>query len=244
LALTDNHAYGYALNEASGNFLDVLLSNDLTASGSPGSGTGKLGNCRTFNGSNQYASRADNATLSTGDIDWSVMAWINTASISGFPVLAHKGWPGGSANSEWVIYLNGGKPTLEVGFGTSTSTPLAHGTTLSNGTWYLLAAGHDSVNNQLWISLNAGTPVTQTHMPGVNDGTGDFVIGASVSQGLYWNGSIDEFHFFKRDIRSDLAAFYNSGAGDDTWYGGGGGSPKVGARRMHSSKLNRLSLVG
>ncbi len=221
MALTDNLAAGYALDEASGNFLDVLGSNDLTIANSPGTTTGKVGNARTFGG-NTSGSHADNATLSTGDINFSVMQWVNTNTTSGFPVSVNKGWQGtGNANREHVFYLNAGVPTAEFGFGTS-SIPVAWGSAISTGTFYFVAYGHNASTNEIWISVNAGTPVTASHSSGVNDGTGDFVIGASLSQSLFWDGMIDELFFFKRDIRSDLATFYAAGAGQAyPWSGGG-----------------------
>lgn len=226
MALSDNLAAGYQLAEASGNALDVLLSNDLTASGSPGSGTGKVGNCRTFNGSSQYFSKADNATLSTGDIDFSGMAWVSISNTSSYPIVGHKGWAASGSNREWVCYYDGGGSArfkFEVGYGASQRTVTANNYgAVSTNTFVLVAFGHNASTNEIWISVNAGTPDTTAHSDGVNDGNGDFVIGASVSQGLYYPGSIDEFYFFKRDIRSDLSSFYNSGSGlaYSSWAGG------------------------
>lgn len=229
--LTNLIAY-WKLDEASGNALDSVGSNDLTDNGSCGSATGLISNARTFDASKtQYFTHADNSDLSTGDIDWTFACWINAASFadtSGYHAIAAKGpWNSPGTDSEWIIYRDGFSSglTFQVCSGTTQSVVGATNFgTLSTSTWYHVVVWHDSVNNEIGIAINAGTPNTLAHSTGVNDGTTGFEIASSVSAGLYWNGTIDEAGFWKRVLtsteRSDL---YNGGAGL-AYSGFGGGS--------------------
>ena len=75
--LTDLVSY-WKLDEASGDALDSHGTNNLTVNGSIGTAAGKIGSARDLesSGSDQYFSLADNASLSTGDIDFSVAGWV------------------------------------------------------------------------------------------------------------------------------------------------------------------------
>jgi hypothetical protein len=205
----------WKLDESSGNATDAHGSNTLTDNGGVGTASGIINTGRTFDGSNDYLSCADNASLSTGDVDFTLQFWVYPTSLTGFPVVGNKGWQGGSGpNREWVIYLNSGVPTLEVANGGG-STSVAWGSSLSANVWSLIHVWHDAMNNLIGISVNAGTAVTTSYSGGVADGTGDFVIGASVAQSLWWVGRIDEAAFWKNRVLSstDRTTLYGSGSG-------------------------------
>lgn len=221
MALTDSLISYWKLDEASGNAIDAHSTNDLTeTSGTIGTATGKIGNARDFEGGDtEYFALADNADLSTGDIDFSCFCWVNAESLngsSGFPVIANKSW-GAGTNREWAVYQNGnGQPLVLIKYDGSATQQVSASTfgALSTATWYFVSWGHSASANDIWISINAGTPNTTSTSTGVMDATaGEFQIGASSTQSLYWDGLIDEFAFFKRDIRADLVTFYNAGAG-------------------------------
>lgn len=222
MALIDSLVGYWKMDEASGDALDAHGSNNLTeTSGTIGSGTGKINNARDFeDGDTEYFAHTDNTDLSTGDIDFSFFCWVNAESLtgsSGFPVVGSKGWGTGGADQEWIIFQNGsGQPMAFAVIGAAGGAKQVNNTTfgaISTGSWFFIACGHSASLDEIWISVNGGTPDTLATSNGVNDGTLDFVIGSSIAQSLYWDGLIDEFAFFKRDIRSDLASFYNAGAG-------------------------------
>jgi hypothetical protein len=212
----------WPLNEANAtdDAVDVHGTNTLTQHASPATATGKLTGARDFEsaGGNQYFSSADNAGLSTGDIDFTFACWVNVESLPSFPVIAGKGWGSpGSSDREWVLYLdsgNGNKPTFAVASAGGSETGVVWGSALSVGSWYYIVCWHDSVNNTINIQVNGGTPVSLSYSSGVGGGALDFTLGASPSQTLYWDGLICEVGFWKRVLTSgERTQLYNANFG-------------------------------
>lgn len=214
---TDLIAY-WPMDAASGNEADSVGSSTLAeTSGTIASAAGKIGNCRDFEaGDTEYFSCADSATLSTGDIDFSVAAWVHAETLSNFPVIAHKSWGPSGSDREWALYYDTGASrfTFEVQAGGATQAVAANGFgAATTGVWYHAVAWHDSVNNVLGISVN-GVATTASYSGGVADGTGPFEVGASPTQTLWWDGLIDEVAFWKKVLTADERIFlYNSGIG-------------------------------
>lgn len=231
MSLTDSLVSYWAMDEASGDALDAHGTNDLTDHNTVGSAAGKVNNARDFeSGNSEYFAHTSNSDLQTGDIDFTLSFWVNAESLSGFPVIGKKGNENSpTVNDEWVLFYNGGSSRFVFGVTSGTSQGSVSADNFgaaSTATWYFIVVWHDSVNNEIGISVN-GTVNTQSHSIGANAGTSDFEIGSSVSQGLYWDGLIDEVGFWKRTLtsqeRSDL---YNGGDGlayED--FGGGTDTP-------------------
>lgn len=224
MALSTNLVAYYALDESSGNAIDSLGSNDLTDNNTVGSGTGKVSGARHFTkASSQYFNHADNATLSVGDIDWSIIAWFNQDS-TGRMMIASKDT---GSSGEWYLYINNSNlAVFEVygasGFASGTSLQASTQGVLSTATWYMAAAVHDSINNQLLLSINAGTQDTAAHTAGILDGTGDFRI-ANDSFAEPFDGLIDEVGIWKRTLSTtEISDLYNSGSGRNYAYISGG----------------------
>lgn len=223
MALTDSLISYWSLSEASGNALDAHGSYDLTeTSGTIGSGTGKVGNARDFGGDtdSEYFVHADNADLSAGDVDFSFACWVKAdtwTNSSGYPVIASKGWTASAdTNREWVLFRNavGNKLTFQVANSTDAGDAVQWGTSPLTATWYHIVCWHDATANEIGITVNDGTPVTTSRSAGVNDGNRGFCIGASILQGLYFDGLIDEFGFWKKVLSSsEITELYNSGSG-------------------------------
>ncbi len=223
MPLSDNLISYYSCDEASGNLLDSHGSNDLTeTSGTIGATTGKISGARDLElGDSEYFEAASNAELQTGDIDFSFLIWVNPESFSDFAVVAGKG------NSEWYLNFSSGadnaKPRFVIknsGGGTA-----QWGSSLSSATWAMLAGGYSATANEVWISVNAGTPVTTSDPTGPTADATRFTIGEYPPlAGIYFDGLIDEAGFWKRDIRADLAELYNGGSGRDYAYITGGGA--------------------
>ena len=212
--LTDLISY-WKLDEASGTRVDSHGSNDLTDNNTVGSAAGKIGNAADFEADNsEYLSHVDNDDLSTGDIDFTFSIWFFAEGYNNFPMLIRKA---DSAGREYALFYNTGGVfglTFGVFSAGGTQTDVNAGN-LSTGQWYHIVCGHDSVNNELFLYIDNGTPFTASHSAGVRStGTGDFQIGASTDQSLYWDGLIDEVGFWKRRLTTDeIAQLYNSGNG-------------------------------
>jgi hypothetical protein len=91
-------------------------------------------------------------------------------------------------------------------------TPVTWGASLSANTWYRVDAWHDATADTIYITVNAGTPVTSSHANGAQDGATAFALGCDNTGGNNFDGRIEEVLFSKRIPTSDeWTALYNSG---------------------------------
>jgi hypothetical protein len=82
----------WRLDEASGNATDTKGSSTLTDNNTVTSAAGKISTSRQFTAANsEFLSIADNAALSTGNIDFWIGGWIYNDSLSGQRMIASKG---------------------------------------------------------------------------------------------------------------------------------------------------------
>jgi hypothetical protein len=213
MALLDNLVSYWRLEESSGTRGDAHGGNSLTDNNSVGSAAGKLGSAAAFSSaSNQYLSHADNADLSTGDIDFTFAAWVYLTDKSDTRAVLGK-YSGTQDEYTLYYFATDDRFVFEVN-GTTFVEANSLGAPALN-TWYHVVCWHDSVNNQLGIAVNAGSADTTAFSAGVNDSDGEFAVGRmSGALGHYWDGRIDALGFWKRVLtaqeRSDL---YNAGNG-------------------------------
>lgn len=238
MALLDNLIAAWELNEAADtNAIDSHGANDLTDTNGVDSGTGLVhATVRDFDsGIPHYFTLADNTDLSTGDIDFTLEAWVNLETLVNAVVVAKYTTDGNQR--EYMLYYNHDdhSPNARFSFIVSAdggaTTNVVDATTFgapSTATWYHLVAWHDAANNQLGIAVNAGTADTVSHSTGVFNGTSPFRIGTLFTTiALYMmNGRIGPVRMWKGRVltaqeRTDL---YNGGAGlkYEDFDGGGG----------------------
>jgi hypothetical protein len=198
--------------DSAGITADAHGSNTLTNTGTTATNTGKINQAADFDGSTQYLSIADNAALSMGDIDFSGAGWV-WLDVTTDQVICSK--YNTSSNREYQLsyFASSGKFRLIVSNNGTATVFVESGAFSSTGTWVYVAWGHNATANDIWISTNAGTPLTTAHTTGVFNGNSDFVIAAQHGGATKLNGRVDELAIWKRDIRTDLAALYNSGSG-------------------------------
>ena len=98
--------------------------------------------------------------------------------------------------------------------GTSSGTP-ARVKAADLDVWYFVVGGYDSVNDYIWISLNAGAKVTVSQSVGCRDGTSELNIGCRGNHATgYFDGLIDEAFIFDKVLSADeISWLYNSGNG-------------------------------
>lgn len=210
--LVDN----WPLDESSGNRTGAHAGIVLTDTNTVTSGTGKISNAASFARANsERLIASDTATLSTGNIDFTIACWVNfTTLTSGSFTLASKF---ASGESEWVLDYEKASDNFRfyVSNDGSSLTIQSASTfgTASTGTWYWVCAWHDSVNDTLNIQINNGDVDSQAYSSGVNDGTSEFQLGARGGAN-HLNGLLDEFNFWKRVLTADeKTELYNSGSG-------------------------------
>jgi hypothetical protein len=192
---------------------------DLSASGVPDA-PGKISNAATLN-SNQYLSRADSADLSTGNIDFTWACWVKIASKTSDKYLIGKWDVGSAATKEYLLYYwqSQDRFSFAVSDGSSFGEATANNFgSPSTGTYYLVIGWHDSVNDIVGISVNAGTADTAAWSTGsVDTGTG-LAMGALHGTGAGSAGTIvadiDEVGFWKKVLTSgERTELYNGGTG-------------------------------
>jgi hypothetical protein len=178
---------------------------------------GKVGNAANFvAASSQFLSKADNAALSTGDIDFTFSAWVKFTTLgTNNPQIIAK--DSDASNRDYNLdfyhvpnafrfYINGGSVIIQ-----STKTDL------TTGVWYFVVAWHDSVANTINIQVNNGTiDSAATANTAPSDSAATFCIGARTYATFegYFDGLVDEVSFRKRTLTAaERSVLYNSGNG-------------------------------
>lgn len=217
MSLLTDLVSSWELSEASGSALDSHSTNDLTDVTGVGSGTGLVyGTARDLERSlGDRFTRASNATLAVGDIDYTLEAWVNLESLSRGTIVTKSD---GSNGAYFLIYETAtSRFRLQTcgasGFGSLTNLDASSFGAISTATWYHVIAWHDSVNNEIGISVN-DVDDTTAHSTGVYE---DGVMGLTVGSNAFgdaWDGLISPVRFWKRVLTgSERTQLYNSGAG-------------------------------
>ena len=203
----------WKLDETSGSATDSHGGNTLTATGSPGTAAGKVGNARTFPSGAQLAATPTTSfnVLQTGNIDFTISCWAKTPAsfISSPPVVFGKIW---DVNiQEFYLSVVSNKFVWKVNNGLQEVADTAD---VVMDTWYHFVCWYDSVNNQLGLVINNGTPFITAQTTGVNaQMNATFRIGHSGWSNA-WGGLVDELGFWKRVLTpEERTAIYNGGAG-------------------------------
>lgn len=216
MALTDGLESYWPLDEASGTRADAHGANHLTDNNTVGSATGKIGNAALFVAANsENLSHADNASLSLGDEDFTVAAWIHTPpTIPGIGII----WDKGGQALGYITSDNAGCIVFSTGGGDQFSGALS----IVGNTWYYVICSFEAATNTKRIWIN-GTEWTAGGSP-PTDNANDFRIGSySTGTAFYYDGIIDEVGFWKRLLTTqEKTDLYNGGAGLTYPFGGGG----------------------
>lgn len=217
-ALLDNLFAYYALEEASGERTDATgRGNNLTDNNTVTQAVGRVGQAASFaSASSESLSRADNADLSSGDIDFTLAVWVFLASKTLPRAVICKGDNVLNNNGvEYEILYNSVTDRFRFLIGSGTSSALVNADNLgipATDTWYLIVAWHDAIANTINIQVNDGTVDSAADVAGQNT-TDPFYIGRT-ELGLYMNGRIDEAGLWKRVLTAaERTALYNGGNG-------------------------------
>jgi len=215
-ALLTNLVSYWKMDEASGSALDAHGSNTLTpdGGGTIGSSAGKISTARILTAANsQSFSISDNASVSLGDIDCTIIGWFKATTLPTFDFVSKDIETG--SDREYLVGYNGSRMRFGVFSAAGAFTQIVANTfgALSTGTWYHVAAWHDSVNNILGISVN-GTSDTVSYSSGIRDAAARFAIGSRGANANRLDGLVDEIGLWKRMLTpTERANIYNSGSG-------------------------------
>jgi concanavalin A-like lectin/glucanase superfamily protein len=220
-------AAAWTLDEASGTRADQVGAIDLTDNNTVLSAAGMFSNAADFEAANSESlSVTDNATVSTGDIDFMFRCWIKIESLDATGVIVIKG-DTVTSTCDYALYV-GTDGTLNfrvMNPAASLFTTVAWSATLSTATWYLVHAWHDATGNVIGIAVNAGTAVTQAYSDGVRDSAEAFILGAETGATRPYDGLIDDPLLMKGAFldATERTEDYNAGAGKAfaTWAAAG-----------------------
>ncbi len=241
----------WPLNEASGDALDAHSSNNLTDTNTVGAAAGKVSGARDFeSGSGELFLLADNAALSTGDIDFSLAAWVNLESKAASQTIVAKGDNG--SNGEFFLYYNSGSDVFRLavasgaGFANITEVSASTFGSPSTATWYFVVAWHDATANTINIQVNDGTADSTGYTFGSYDSALWWSIGSLGFAAQTFDGLIDEVGFWKKVLTAgERTWLYNTGSGrsyaDIVAEASGGG---VARQRLVDGGLRGGRLIG
>lgn len=249
MALTDNLISFWELGEASGTRNDSHGTNHLTDNNTVLQAAGRVGNSADFESDNSESlSRADNASLSVGNIDFTLCAWVKLeskpASTSGILLK-------GDADDE-EYYLKW-QDTDRFKFEVCSAGAFANQTSIEAnvlgapvlGNWYFIIAWHDATANTINIQVNNGNVDSAAYTLGSYDSNGDFVIGAYPAFSEYFDGLIDQVGFWKRTLTTEEKTFlYNAGNGRSYAEITGTGTPRPFYRNFPKPILRQPISVG
>ena len=217
MALMDGLVAYWKLDEESGTRVDSVGSNDLTDNNTVTYDTGKVGNAGQFTrATTEYLSRADNADLSVGDIDFTFAGWVYFDSVAANRVILSKAavgaieygiWTEFGAGVEKIRFIKGvGAVNVVVDADVPCPPPV--------DTWHFVVVWHDATDNEIAIQVDNGTIYTTATVTGVSDGGAAFQIGGWTGIGEYMDGRIDEVGFWKKVLTvAERTRLYNGGAG-------------------------------
>jgi hypothetical protein len=199
----------WSLDETSGTRNDSHGSNHLTDNNTVGYTAGVRDNAAYFiAANNEHLSINDNASVSTGDINFTVCYWVYMNTKAGTMVYKHAS----SSTREYYTQYESVSDRYRFCYssnGTSFSTISADNFgSPGTGEWHYVCAWHDATNNQVGIQVNNGTANTSSYSSGVFDSTSPLMIGLGL------NGYLDEIAFYKRTLSSaEREWLYNAGSG-------------------------------
>lgn len=224
--LTNNLIAYWKMEEAGGTRIDSKGGNNLSDSGiNPvDSAAGKVGNAGYFNfAGSPHLSIADNLALSTGNISFTLAAWVRLADLGADRVIISKRDVSSGQPREYALLFNTNDQKFRFQTFLSDGSgggPIVANVTPSIDTWYLVVGWRDSTSPYtLHIQVNNGTVYSMnenTNAGPPSDTAASVRVGAfdTALNGVFY-GRIDEIGFWKRVLtaqeRTDL---YNGGTGN------------------------------
>lgn len=223
MALIDltNFLAWWPLGEAAGTRVDAHLARNLTESGTPISGGGKVGAAALFaSASFEYLESSDVA-FQAGDIDLTLGAWAYIADKTTDRVIISR-WKLSTTQASYMVYYkqSSDRFVFVVTDDGVTEYEIAADAlgSPSIDTWYFVVAWHDADADTINIQINNGTIDSASHSVGMKADTSKFRIGVAVDVGGtkfgLFEGLIDEAFVTKEILTaSEKSLLYNSGRG-------------------------------
>ncbi|CAG0926907.1 hypothetical protein TFLX_00255 [Thermoflexales bacterium] len=210
----------WKLDEATGNALDVLGTNPLTATNAPGSTVGMVQGARTFSGDHQYFSIPTRPSVEVGDTSFTFTAWVSMTDKANHRNFVGKQIEITETDRDYSLYydINFDRFIFQVAGPDGVTLTRAMANSLGSpaaNVWYFLAGGYDAARGYVWISVNGDLRETTPFTGNAHVGQAPFMLGAVDNPYYgYHSGWMDEVGFWKRALTSaEVAALYNNGQG-------------------------------
>lgn len=172
---------------------------------------GKFGRAGDFDGSNDYISIPDHASLRPGDGSWTVSAWANPANSNQSSALVTKN-QSGSPYEMWGMYICGDVDCINSGqqltfiyqeSSASSWRKVTSDTDIADGGWHHYMAVADKASNTLRLYVD-GVEVASIKndvgsWPNI-DNTQDLIIGSDNGNSYPFDGLIDEVRIYNRAL--------------------------------------------
>lgn len=223
--LLNNLVAYWPLNEAAGanNALD-LHSNGLTLTqvSSPGADTGMVySTARTFDGGANYFTRNSETLTQTGDVDFTIAAWVYRANTPAdtFSIVSKD-----DVNSrEYFMYIGSSNTAIFQVYRAGPISKIAIAGTVPLNTWTFLVGWHSAANDIVGAQCNADAAVENATGGALQAATNmPFRIGRMAGNDFprYFNGRIGPVAMWKSAVggggvltAAQRTALYNGGAG-------------------------------
>lgn len=226
MALDTNLISFWKFDESSGNASDALGSYNLTNNNTVGYATGKINNGADFGSGNTnkdftipsgFTNLASNAAFSFS-------FWIKTTDTTNNPFVSSR--CNSSAHAQWnIMKHNSGYILFEISPANSSSNRMSvkntTGNSLHDGNWHHVvitkAANRLTSGVKIYIdgtSCTVADDSTNTLSSDAPTGTAGAIGSRTATFGNFWNGMIDAFGIWSRELdATDVASLYNSGTG-------------------------------
>lgn len=223
-SLHNNLTAFWRLEEASGTRVDLKGTNHLTDNNTVTQATGKVGQAAQFTLANsEYLSVADNADVSTGDVDFTFCCWVYLDAKATIQIILGK-VDGTAGNAEYQLIYN--SATDRFAFDLYRAVDTAVSAVANNfgvpavATWYFIRVWHNAAADTVNIRVNEGT-VNSVATGGAlqGSGTAEFDLGrrASAGSNFYFGGRLDAVGLWKRVLTdAEGAELYAGGGGRES----------------------------
>jgi RHS repeat-associated protein len=207
---TTGLAAWWSLDETSGTRQDSYGTNDLTDNNTVGYGQGVQGNAASVAPANlERLSIPDNASISTGNIDFTLVAHVYLNNTTGTFTIVDK-----SNNTNTTDYRLGHNAGTGFRFRVGSGSAYVDSGAVTANTWHSVIAWHDAAHDTLNIQVDNGTVNTVPFATGTTDSTNPVSIGAYPNGTYGLDGRVDEVSLYKRVLTADERAWlYNNGTG-------------------------------
>jgi hypothetical protein len=188
-------------------------------------GDGSADMAADFDGTNDYLSHTNSADYETGDVDFTVAAWVYLDSAAADVGILTKWDNGTSSQREYRLYFDTSSAKFKMGVWQYTlpaggEAEADDGGAITTGEWYFVVGWHDSVNDLVGVQVNNAAAVTSAYATGITANSVDFNIGRWVGSPDLLNGRVERAGFWRSAggaggvLTAGLkTSIYNGGAG-------------------------------